>query len=73
MSHNIPAWERESTGHDGDEMVLNGVKYSFPLRSQRGKMYTDNAKVHNHHSAPTITCARDCHQLRIDYCDQHLF
>ena len=48
---NILAWERESTGHDGDEMVLNGVKYGFPLQYYGGPIYTDNAAVQNHHSA----------------------
>ena len=31
-SLNILAWERETTGHDGDKMVLNGVKYGFSLQ-----------------------------------------
>ena len=51
-SLNILAWERESIEHDGDEMVLNGVQHGFQLHYHGGTMYTDNAKVQNHHSAP---------------------
>ena len=76
----ILARERESTGHDSDEMVLNGVIYGFPLQYPGGPLYTDNVKVQNHHSARHYSEAiqkyiekeKSLGTLRLDYCDGQL-
>ena len=50
-SLNIAAWERESTGHPDDTLVLDGVNYGFPLQYGGGPLYNDKGPPQNHHSA----------------------
>ena len=50
-SLNLPAWERERTGHIDDIMVIDGVTFGFPLQYMGGPIYAQGDVVENHHSA----------------------
>ena len=50
-SLNLQAWERESTGHDDDALVMQRVAYGFSLQYLCGPIYNDGTHPPNHHSA----------------------
>ena len=50
MSLNIDNWEKEATGHRDDQMVLQGIKYGFPIQYQGPPQYENKATI-NHSSA----------------------
>ena len=48
---NVAAWEKYSTGHEADQVVLDGIRYGFSLQYRGGPIYNGADSVKNHHSA----------------------
>ena len=46
----IDIWVRESTGHPADQLVLDGLRFGFPIQYKGPPVVTPTAK-YNHHSA----------------------
>ena len=47
---NTQVWSELSTGHDDDEMIINGIRYGFPIQYTGGPVYGSNV-TDNHGSA----------------------
>ena len=47
---NFEAWDAIQTGHESDKLVLDGIRYGFPLQYTGGPIYVDPDKNVNHHS-----------------------
>ena len=47
---NVEAWQKYKTGHVMDNMVLDGVRYGFPLQYGGGPIYDGAVGSKNHHS-----------------------
>ena len=47
---NLDVWDREATQHPQDKMVLEGIRYGFPIQFNGPPMYSDKP-VQNHPSA----------------------
>ena len=54
----VETWEKEATGHEDDDTIIQGIQYGFPLQYTGGPVYTQQVE-HNHPSAEAYTAHVD--------------